>query len=100
MKIGMSFLGTYTMEGDIIHFTVEKEGYNLAFYNVGADYADNEDFRRFSYAEDKGNGVWAYKNATWDYEAEAEINEAILEGVPDTVDITVSGKKIVSWKEA
>ena len=88
-RIGMSFLGTYTMEGDTIHFTFEKEGYNLAFYTVGADYADNEDFNCFSFAEDKGNGIWAYENATWDYEAEAEINEAILEGVPDSIDITI-----------
>lgn len=95
--IGMTYLGTYTMEGDKITFKIESEGFNIAVYNVGADYAQLGQFRQFSYAEDKSNGVWAYENTTYDY-SEAEINEAILTDVPGTVVFTVSGNKIVSWE--
>ena len=98
-SIGMTYLGTYVMEGDEITFHIEPEGYNIAVYNVGSDYADLEQFQQFSYAEDKGNGVWAYENAPYDYE-DAEINGNILTGVPETIVFTVSGNKIVSWEGA
>lgn len=98
-RVGISFLGTYVMEDDKITFTMEKEGYNIAIYTVGSDYSDIEEFQNFSFAEDKGNGVWAYKSATYDYE-DAVIDERILEGVPDTVVFTVSGNKLVSWEAA
>lgn len=72
----------------------------MAFYTVGSDYAELEDFQKFSYAEDKSNGVWAYEHATWDYEETAVIDEAILEGIPETIVFTVSGNKIVTWEAA
>ena len=99
-RIGMSFMGTYTMEGDKITFNIEPEGYNIAYYTVGSDYAELEDFQKFSYAEDKSNGIWAYKYATWDCEDSAVINDAILEGIPKTVVFTVSGNKIITWEAA
>lgn len=95
--IGVTYLGTYTMEDDKITFKIEYEGFNIAVYNVGADYAQLEQFRQFSFAEDKSNGVWAYKNTTYDY-SDAEINEAVLADVPETVRFTVSGNKIVLWE--
>lgn len=99
-RIGMSYQGTYKMEGDKITFKIESESYNMAFYTVGSDYAGLEDFQKFSYGEDKSNGVWAYENATWDYENTAVIDASILEGVPSTIVFTVSGNKIVTWEAA
>ena len=96
-RIGMTYLGTYTMEADKIIFHVDHEGINIATYTVGSDYANLEPFQQFSYAEDKGNGVWAYADTTWDY-SDAVIDDAILEGVPETVEFTVSGNQIVTWK--
>lgn len=97
-SIGIVFLGTYTMEEDRITFSIEREGgCNVAIYTVGEDYAGLEEFQQFSFAEDKGNGVWAYENATYDYE-DAVITEEILTGVPETVTFTVDGSRIVNWE--
>lgn len=95
--IGMTYLGTYTMEDDKIMFKIEPDGFNIAVYDVGSVYAELEQFQQFSFAEDKSSGVWAYENTTYDY-SDAEINEAILADVPENVMFTVSGSKIVSWE--
>lgn len=98
-RIGAIYMGTYTMEEDTIRFQFEKEdGINVALYEVGSDYADREEFRQFSYGEDGGNGVWAYSVAPDDYE-DAVIDSRIVEVVPDAVEFTVSGSRILSWTE-
>lgn len=100
-KIGNVYMGTYTMEDDTILFTFEREeGYNMAFYNVGSDYADLEEFQKFSYAEDKSCGIWAYKSMTYEYEETAVVTEAVVENLPESIEITVSGNKIETWKIA
>ena len=96
--IGMIFIGNYTMEGDKITFHIESESYNVAIYEVGSDYAGSEAFQQFSYAEDKGNGVWAYQSVPYEYESTAEVLADILNDVPETVEFTVSGSKIVTWE--
>ena len=100
-KIGISLSGTYEQseDGTTLTFHTEKEdGYNLYFYSVGADYAGNEDFSRFSLADDKSCGIWAYAHATWDYESEAVIDERVVEDIPDTITFTLDGNKIVTWE--
>lgn len=97
-QIGNSYLGTYTMEGDKIKFVFEEDGYNTAFYNVGSDYAGLDVFRECSYAEDGSCGIWAYQNTTWEYEDIAVILEDVMKDIPAAMEITVSGRKIVSWK--
>ena len=95
---GFAAIGTYTMDEDIISFNFEKDGYNIAVYNVGSDYADLDEFRAFSYADDGGCGVWAYANVTYEYEDTAEILENVIENLPSSINFTVSGSKIVSWE--
>lgn len=97
-KIGNAYLGTYTMEGDKITFKFEPDGYNMAFYYVGSDYAGSDIFRSFSYAEDGSCGVWGYANTTYEYENIAEITEDVVKDLPSAIEVTVSGRKIVSWK--
>ena len=97
-EIGNSYLGTYVMEGDTITFTFEPEGYNTAFYNVGSDLSQLEDFQAFSYAEDGSCGIWAYEFSSYEYEETAVILEDVIENLPEAMEITVSGKKILSWE--
>lgn len=99
-QIGSSHLGTYTMENDKIIFKFEPDGYNTAFYNVGSDFADLEAFQKFSYAGDGSCGIWAYANTTYEYEETAQILEDVIKTLPTSLELTVSGKKIVSWKAA
>ena len=96
--VGFAAIGTYVMEDDIISFTLEPEGYNIAVYRVGADYEDIDEFKAFSYAADGSCGVWAYANVTYDYEDEAEILEDVIENLPSSIDFTVSGNKITGWE--
>ena len=95
---GFACLGTYTLEDDVISFVFEPEGYNIAIYNVGEDYADLEEFKAFSYADDGSCGVWAYALATYEYEDTAQILEDVIENLPAVMNMTVSGNKIVSWE--
>ena len=96
--IGFAAIGTYVMEGDVISFVLEPEGYNIAICYVGEDYADLDAFKAFSYAEDGSSGVWAYASVTYDYEDEAEILEDVIENLPSSIDFTVSGNKITGWE--
>lgn len=86
------------MEGDIITFIFEPDGYNTAIYNVGSDYAGIDEFKSFSYAEDSSCGMWCYANAPWEYEETAVILEDVTKNLPTSLEITVSGRKITSWK--
>ena len=97
-QIGNVYMGTYTMEGDTIKFVFETDGYNTVFYNVGSDYAELDVFREFSYADDGSCGIWAYPYTTWEYEDVAVILEDVMKDIPAAMEITVSGRKIVSWK--
>ena len=97
--IGNVYMGTYVMTEDTITFSFEPEqGYNVAYYEVGPDYADLEEFQQFSYAEDKGNGVWAYEYAPYEVEDEAVILQDIVKDIPECLEITVKGSRIVTWK--
>lgn len=87
--IRMQSTGECTIEGDKI--TIAPPQLATAVYYVGSDYADQEKFRKFSYAEDKGNGEWTA--GEW---ATENIVPEILENVPSGV-FTISGNKIVTW---
>ena len=95
---GFACLGTYTMEDDVISFVFEPDGYNIAIYDVGEDYADLEEFKAFSYADDGSCGIWAYALATYEYEDEAVITDEVVENLPAVMNLTVSGNKITGWE--
>ena len=96
--IGYCALGSYLLEDDVIYFYTEPEGYNIAVYDVGEDYADIPEFSAFSYADDGSCGVWAYQFLTYEYEEDGEILEDVIADLPDEIDFTISGSKIVSWE--
>lgn len=97
-QIGNSYMGTYTADGDKVVFTFEPDGYNMAFYKIGSDFADVDAFKEFSYAGDGSCGIWAYENALWDYEEEAVILEDVIKAMPQKMELTLSGNKITDWK--
>ena len=96
-EIGFACIGTYTMEDDIIRFTFEPEGYNIAIYEAGSDYTDLEAFQAFSYAGDYSTGIWAYANTTYEYEDTAVILEDVVQNLPAVMNFTVDGSTIVTW---
>lgn len=97
-EIGNSYMGTYTLEGDKLTFIFEPDGYNMVKYDVGSDYAGLDEFKQFSYAEDGSCGMWAYANATWEYEDTAVILEDVVKNLPAKVELTLDGNRITDWK--
>lgn len=95
---GFAALGTYVEEDGVITFYTEADGYNIAIYKVGSDYADIDEFTAFSYADDGSCGVWAYANVTYDYEDEAEMLADVISTLPSEIDFTVSGNRITGWE--
>ena len=95
---GFACLGTYTMADDVISFVFEPDGYNIAIYDAGEDYADLAEFKAFSYADDGSCGIWAYALATYEYEDEAVITDEVVENLPAVMNLTVSGNKITGWE--
>ena len=96
--IGFTSCGTYVLEDDLIIYTCEREGYNDVIYKVGSDYADLDEFKAFSYADDGSCGIWAYACVFYDYEDEAVVLEDVVENLPATINFTVSGNKITGWE--
>lgn len=97
LHIGMTCLGTYERTDDVITFHTEKDGYNIAEFTAGSDYSSDEKIQAFNYDSSGNNSVHAYANTTWDYE-DAVIDEAVIEGLPETVAFTVSGSRILSYE--
>lgn len=96
-KAGMIFMGTYVMEDDQVVFSVESEGYNIAIYEVGSDFKDNDVLQQLNYNENNENGVWVYACAPYEYE-DAPILAEIIEHIPETITFTVAGTRIVNWQ--
>ena len=96
--VGNAYIGTYVQEDDeTIVFTFEPDGYNIALFYAGSDFASLEAFQAFSYDENGATGVWAYANVTYEYEDEAIILEDVIEHLPNAITFKVSGRNIVSW---